>query len=316
MKHKKFCILGALLFMIIPDMNSQINKKAPYDKQNLEVLPQVNLTVIVDNLSGGESLGEWGVSYLLESGSDQILFDTGLGLAFPQNIRILKVDMKRTDAIVISHEHDDHTGGLKSALKACGPVDLFIHPDAFLTRYWKFETGPSPHHLPLTEKQLKSRVRNLIKTKEPTVVCKGMVVTGEIPRVYDFEDTGLSEYAYMDEKLKIPDLILDDQAIFFRVPEGLVIVLGCAHAGILNTLKYITDLTGEKKIYAIIGGSHLHNASDERMQKTITALKQYDVQRIMLSHCTGINSFTKIACALPGRCKWPATGEKIQFGGK
>jgi beta-lactamase superfamily II metal-dependent hydrolase len=107
---KQMWITGIFLLLIIPGINAQVLQQAPYDRQSLEVLPQVSLTVIVDNLSGGESLGEWGVSYLLESGSDQVLFDTGLGLAFPQNIKILKVDMKKTDAIVISHEHDDHTG--------------------------------------------------------------------------------------------------------------------------------------------------------------------------------------------------------------
>jgi 7,8-dihydropterin-6-yl-methyl-4-(beta-D-ribofuranosyl)aminobenzene 5'-phosphate synthase len=170
--------------------------------------------------------------------------------------------------------------------------------------------------MPLTERQIRRKVDNLIYTKEPTLVCKGLVVTGEIPRVHDFEDTGLSEWAFLDKEFKKPDLILDDQSLFFRVPEGVVIVLGCGHAGLINIMDYVSQLTGEKKIYAIIGGTHLHGASPERLEKTIEALKQYDVKRIMLSHCTGLKTYAKLSEAIPDRCSWPGTGSKIQFGGQ
>jgi 7,8-dihydropterin-6-yl-methyl-4-(beta-D-ribofuranosyl)aminobenzene 5'-phosphate synthase len=103
--------------------------------------------------------------------------------------------------------------------------------------------------------------------------------------------------------------------VFFQVPEGAVILLGCGHAGLVNTMRYVSELLGRDRIYAVIGGTHLIGASPMRIQKTIEALKKYDVQKIMLSHCTGVQSYAALAGALPGRCSWPASGTQIQFGG-
>jgi 7,8-dihydropterin-6-yl-methyl-4-(beta-D-ribofuranosyl)aminobenzene 5'-phosphate synthase len=140
------------------------------------------------------------------------------------------------------------------------------------------------------------------------------MVTGQIPRVSDFEGTGVREDAFLDESMTTPDPILDDQAVFFRVPEGVVILLGCGHAGLVNTMAYVSELTGEPRIYAVIGGTHLLSASPARMQKTVEALRKYDVHKIMLSHCTGVQAYAELASALPGRCNWPASGTIIKFG--
>jgi 7,8-dihydropterin-6-yl-methyl-4-(beta-D-ribofuranosyl)aminobenzene 5'-phosphate synthase len=85
---------------------------------------------------------------------------------------------------------------------------------------------------------------------------------------------------------------------------------------LVNTMKYVSELTGEQRIYAVIGGTHLLNASPVRMQKTVEALRKYDVQKIMLSHCTGVQAYAELATALPSRCRWPASGTKIKFGGR
>jgi 7,8-dihydropterin-6-yl-methyl-4-(beta-D-ribofuranosyl)aminobenzene 5'-phosphate synthase len=312
---KKCWILGTVLLVLLAPVQAQSLQQAPEGKHALEVLSRVSVTVLVDNMAGsGPVLGEWGVAFLMETDQNQILFDTGGGRILLGNARALNVNLRKTEAIVISHEHADHTGGLESALNACGSVDLFVHPAGFDTRYWKDGAGATAHRLPLSRQQLSRRVRKLIETKEPTAIRRGVMVTGQIPRVNDFEDTGVREYAFLDENLKTPDPILDDQAVFFRVPEGVVIVLGCGHAGLINTMRYVSELVGEHRIYAVIGGTHLLNASPVRIQKTIEALKQYDVQRIMLSHCTGVQAYAELAGALPGRCTWPASGTRIQFG--
>jgi 7,8-dihydropterin-6-yl-methyl-4-(beta-D-ribofuranosyl)aminobenzene 5'-phosphate synthase len=307
--------LGGLTLVLIGSVQAQAPQPAPEGKLAMEVLPRVSVTVLVDNMSGsGPVLGEWGVALLIETGQNQVLFDTGGGRTLIGNAQALEVDLSKTDAIVISHEHADHTRGLETALNACRSVDVFAHPAGFDTRYWKDGDRAAPHHLPLTRLQPGARVRKIIETKEPTLIREGLMVTGQIPRVSDFEGTGVSDRAFLDRSLRTPDPILDDQAVFFRIPEGVVVLLGCAHAGLVNTLRYVSDLTGEQRIYAIMGGAHLIGASPERMRKTVEALRKYDVQKIMLSHCTGVKAFAELSSAFPGRCSWPASGTRIQFG--
>ena len=313
----KYLKLGILVLVFACSFHTQSLCQAPEGKQALEVLPSVRVTVLVDNMAGfGPVLGEWGVAFVVETGRHQILFDTGAGRVLVGNARALDVDLGKTDAIVLSHEHGDHTGGLENTLDACGPVDLFVHPAGFDTRYWKEDSRAVAHRLPLSRQELDQRARKVIETRGPTGICEGLMVTGQIPRVSYFEDTGVREYAFLDESMTTSDPILDDQALFFQVPEGVVILLGCGHAGLVNTMKYVIELTGQQKIYGVIGGTHLLSASPERIRKTVEALRKYDVQKIMLSHCTGVQAYAELAIAFPGRCSWPASGTMIKFGNR
>ncbi len=271
--------------------------------------------MLVDNMAGARStLGEWGLSFFVEAGEHRILLDTGGGRVLLGNARALNIDLTRISAIALSHAHPDHTGGLDQAVQLSGPVDFYVHPGAFIDRYLKADKGAVKLNMPLSRAQLGSRVRKLVETRNPALIFDGVMVTGQIPRVTGFEDTGLAGHAFLDEGLATPDPILDDQALVFRVPEGVVILLGCGHSGVVNTVRYVRELVGEIPIYAVMGGTHLLSASSDRMQKTIEALRKYNVQKIMLSHCTGLDAYVELAKAFPGRCSWPISGRRIQFG--
>ncbi len=298
------------------------SQSRPNPGVQLETLPHVTLTVLSENsvspdwafAPGHPVLAEWGWAVLVEAGGRRVLLDAGSGHVVASNARVLKVDLAGLDAIVISHGHSDHTAGLPAILDAAGKVDLFVHPAAFDTVFWKDGSRALPATMPLSREQLKARARRVIDSAGPTQIVEGLMVTGAIPRVAGFEDTGVAGRAFRDAAMKTPDTVADDQALFFRTPEGVVIQLGCAHAGVVNTIRYVAGLLNERRIYAIVGGTHLLGASSERVQKTEEAFREYGVQKIMLSHCTGPAVFAELSRAFPGRCSWPAAGSRIQFG--
>jgi 7,8-dihydropterin-6-yl-methyl-4-(beta-D-ribofuranosyl)aminobenzene 5'-phosphate synthase len=302
------------MVFVVPSIGSQ-PKPTPRLAAQLKILPHVTITVLADNLvADTRVLGEWGLAMLVDTGQRRVLFDTGGGRVLAGNAQALHVDLSTVDAIVISHGHDDHAGGLARALDATGKTDVFVHPAAFGTTYWKEEGRAVPYGMSVPREQLATRARRIVETEEPTLVTDGIMVTGGIPRVTDFEDTGITGEAFRDAAMKTPDSVPDDQALFFRTPEGMVILFGCGHAGVVNTIRYVSGLLGENRIFAVVGGTHLLTASPRRMQETEEAFRQYGLQKIMLSHCTGVAAFSRLAATFPGRCSWPAAGSVIEFG--
>jgi 7,8-dihydropterin-6-yl-methyl-4-(beta-D-ribofuranosyl)aminobenzene 5'-phosphate synthase len=309
------CALTVAFAMTV--LVAQLIRSQPAAKRTnqLKVLPHVTITILVDNLvADGRTLGEWGLAMIVDTGQRRVLFDTGGGRVLADNARALHVELSNVDAIVISHGHDDHTGGLQKALDATGKTDVYVHPAAFRTTYWREGSRSVPQTMPVSREQLTLRARRLVETAGPTLVTDGIMVTGAIPRVTDFEDTGITSEAFLDEAMKTPDTVPDDQALFFRTPDGVVILLGCGHAGVVNTIRYVSDLLGESRIFAVVGGTHLLRATPRRMHETEKAFEQFGLQKIMLSHCTGVTAFSELARAFPDRCSWPATGSIIEFG--
>ena len=270
------------------------------------------VTALVENTARGLGLlGEHGLAFWIERDGHRVLFDTGQGMALAPNARILDVALEEAQAVVLSHGHYDHTGGLAYALDRARDAALYAHPAAFEAKYAQMTDGSARGiGMPERDKQA-ARARNVIFTTAPTEIVEGLFATGAVPRVTEYEDTGGP--FYLDRECREPDPMDDDQAVYFAGSEGTVVVLGCAHAGIINTLLHVHNLTDGAPIQAVFGGTHLGGASPERMARTIAALGELGVGRLGPAHCTGLGPTVALWQAFPERCFPCGAGTVLEF---
>lgn len=257
---------------------------------------KIKATVLCENsvFSNLGAIAEHGWSIFLETDRGNFLFDTGQGLALINNARVFKKDISTIKGIIISHHHVDHTGGLLSALTATGPIDVYSHPhlfkESFLTR------GPKAKYIgvPFTKIALESQGANFVYNTEFKEIAPGMYLTGEVPRRNDFEIGDLDQVVISRNEY-IKDQILDDQSLIVETEKGLFIVLGCSHSGIINILNYAREKTGEKRICGVVGGTHLGPVSQAQRDQSIEALKEFNIERLGVSHCTGLPASLRLA---------------------
>ncbi len=271
------------------------------------------ITVLVENTAGGRGmLAEHGLSFWIEIGSRRILFDTGQSDILLHNARVLGIDLRTVDAVVLSHGHYDHVGGLKKVLDIAPGVPVYLHPLALEAKYARRETNGR-------QIGMESEVSHILKrridegmgsfTDGPIEILPGVWATGEIPRRSAFENTGGP--FYRDPSCTEPDELLDDQALVLETKDGLVVVLGCAHAGVVNTLDYVAEVFPNRPIQMVMGGMHLVRALPSRIAYTIDVLRRYDVQRIGPAHCTGDEALRELWDALPQKCFMCNVGTQI-----
>lgn len=273
--------------------------------------PDICITTLVeDTTSGPGLLAEHGLSFWIEYGNRHILFDTGQSDLLIQNAKALNIDLAQADAIVLSHGHYDHTGGLSTVLGIAPKARIYLHPTAIEPKFSQSSPKARSIGMPDLVKQA-IRNREIIWTEFPTQVFDEIGITGQVLRVNNFEDVGGP--FFLDVDCREPDPLLDDQALFIESSKGLIVVFGCAHAGVVNTLQQISDINRRKHFYAVMGGMHLMNTGPERIERTITAFREYNLQRMGPAHCTGGNVVERIRNAFPGQCFDCSVGTRIQF---
>jgi 7,8-dihydropterin-6-yl-methyl-4-(beta-D-ribofuranosyl)aminobenzene 5'-phosphate synthase len=251
---------------------------------------KIKLTTLSENTASRVGLlAEWGLSILVEADNYKVLLDTGLGISAAYNAAIMGIDLSAVDRIVLSHGHRDHTGGFKHVLNAMRKqIEVIAHPDIWAAKYSRtFSKREQYAGIPFARESLESRGASFNLTKEPVWITDNIVTTGEIAMH--------TEYEKIDRKLLVreggelrPDPLRDDLALIIKSQKGLIVVLGCGHRGLINTLHHAQKIIGVEQIHMVVGGTHLIHASKEQMDFTIADLKKLGVERIGVSHCTGL----------------------------
>lgn len=252
----------------------------------------VHLTIVCENTAGVSRgiLGEHGLAVLIEREGDSWLLDTGQGHTLIHNARILKRDLKKLRAVFFSHGHFDHTGGAEALLGLTGPIEVHAHPDIFSERFSQRQVGGKsvrmPAGIPFAREHLEELGARFILETDFREVAPGLYLTGEVPRTSAFEHPD-SRLVVLQDGQPVPDPLRDDQSLVIRTGDGLAVVLGCAHAGMINTLWHIAEQLPGEPIHTVIGGTHLFAAGPEQLDESIAWLEKLDVARIGVSHCTG-----------------------------
>lgn len=237
----------------------------------------MKISILNDNIAGRWCRSEHGLSYLVQADCT-VLFDTGSSDLIAYNARMMNIDLQAIDTIVLSHGHDDHTGGLV----LFEGQKLICHPDTFIQRRRK--ANASELGIRFSEEQINERFR-LLKSREPVRLSEQVFFLGEIPRTNDFE----SKQTPFIKEDGFDDFVMDDSALAILSPKGLVVISGCAHAGICNTIDYAMKVTGVEKVQMVMGGFHLLQ-DDALTQRTIDWLKSKAVEQVIPSHCTSFSA--------------------------
>lgn len=246
-----------------------------------------------------------------------ILFDTGYSqIGVPHNMALLDIDLQRIEAIVMSHAHMDHTGSLHKILEGMrGPVTLVVHPGAFLfPRYIERDDG-TRQRFPrtLSREDLVSEKLKIVESKAPVLLADdGLMVTGQVERTTGFEKGLPGALMEKDGEMK-PDPISDDQALVLNLKEkGLVVISGCSHSGIINTIFHAQKVTGLRKVHAVLGGFHLTGPAFESIiEETISELKNVAPEVIVPMHCTGWKAIQRLDQEFPSAFVLNSVGSKI-----
>jgi len=278
---------------------------------------KTRITILCENLVGRlVGSGEHGFSAFIETDEGNYLFDTGSGRSIVPNSLTLNKDLKSIRKIFLSHGHYDHTGGLSEVLKLKGKVDVHAHPHVFLDRIavLKEEGRETKRFIGIRYKKryLESLGANFVFNTDFTEVEKGLFLTGEVPRQTNFEKADPRLFSEMDGAMT-NDLFLDDQSLILDTDKGIVLILGCAHSGMINIINHVINKMGKEKFHTILGGTHLDFLTPEQLEESIKSLKKMKIEKIGISHCTGMRAAFRLHQEFGDRFFYGCVGSVLEI---
>ncbi len=268
---------------------SKIAQEASFN-QNTTTVSSLKITTLSTMLVNVKGTGEWGYSALIEVDGRKILFDTG---AKPetvlQNARELDIDLSDVEDVFLSHSHWDHIGGLltlRKELKKRNPNALsriHVGEGIFSKRV------NSKNTILVIRDELEADDVEFIVYANQQELFPGVWITGPINRIHAEQNWSGNGKIETDSGI-VEDIVPEDQSLVIDTKDGLVLISGCGHAGLINTLEHVSANGNNKKVFTIIGGFHLFSASEEQLEWTASKLKDFGVSKIIGAHCTGINA--------------------------
>jgi 7,8-dihydropterin-6-yl-methyl-4-(beta-D-ribofuranosyl)aminobenzene 5'-phosphate synthase len=284
----------------------------PHRIIEMKQIGALKITTLAENYAFGRGIGQWGLSLLLElmdAEGDQrkVVLDTGMnGEALFHNAKVIKEDFSDVDCIVLSHGHYDHTATTTEIVKASGGVKVYGHPHTFTERISENRVGKRRRIDPPKGQgigAIEAAGGIVVLTENPVEVVPGLSTTGEVKR-RSFEKGSVpsnqTRWIRMVDGEETDDLILDDLALWTEVSGvGPWVITGCAHAGPVNTLLQVQELSGFDKIFGFIGGTHLIGRPDDYIQSTIEEITKFRPKLISPCHCTGFKATARFWEAFP-----------------
>lgn len=246
----------------------------------------LKLKVLVDNNTYIDEyyLGEPGLSYYIECDDKKILFDTGYSDAFIKNAKLMNIDLNNLDYVILSHSHNDHTGGLVYLIKEydLSNTILLTHPDLFIPRYKEGLYIGSP----INVDELRKYFKDVILTNKPYKVNDNLIYEGQVERSNDFENKRPVGLCKINDK-EVDDYNLDDSCLVYKNEKGIYVISACSHSGICNMIEYGKNITDDSRVKLVIGGFHLFE-NDEVLDKTIKYLSDCHIDDLYPCHCVSL----------------------------